>query len=68
MDISGFLSDFKDEDWDGRPRCDLVRRVRSLVGVQSKVVKSRKGLYSPEECDIVIREVNRFRLVFPLQI
>jgi hypothetical protein len=64
MDISGFLSEFKDEDWDGRPSRDLVRRVRSLVGVQRKVVKSRKGLYSHEECDIVIREVNRFRLVF----
>jgi hypothetical protein len=54
----------KPEDWGGRNRAVLHNRLRRLMGL-SKTPRAQtgKGVYTPQENDLIDRTIKAFRLV-----
>lgn len=56
--------DLKSEDWGGRQTAVLHNRLRRLVGLSKNPrAQSKKGVYTPQENDIIDRTVKSFQRV-----
>ena len=56
--------DLKPEDWGGRNRTVLHKRLRRLMGLfKNPRAQTGKGVYTPQENDLIDRTVKAFRLV-----
>lgn len=56
--------DLKSEDWGGRQTAVLNNRLRRLVGLSKNPrAQSGKGVYTPQENDIIDRTVKAFQRV-----
>ena len=56
--------DLKPEDWGGRNRAVLHGRLRRLIGLSKNPrAQTGKGVYTPQENDLIDRTVKAFQLV-----
>jgi len=59
--------DLKPEDWGGRTPSVLHRRLRRLLGLSNNPpAQTGKGVYTPQENNLIDRTIKAFQLVLPL--